>query len=227
MASPRRGAAGMVIVEATFVYPVVFLVLIFVLMLGDVYYQRARIEAVVIDTALVGSASASSSALEQVVVDQATGLGVMDASKIENDPYRFVFNMGSDGSVSENLAKYKESLTDQIGDGDASFFGLAPDIGSADVQYTSRFIYGDYLVSAGYDVDVPMATMLMPEGKATLGFGATAVSTVTSMGELTRNIDLVDDAYRSSGAKDLVDAVDNLATKVHEYWDALQELASS
>lgn len=217
----------MVIVEATFVYPVVFLVLILVLVLGDVYYQKARIEAVVIDTALLGSMSASSSALQNVDVNEATGVGTMAPSQIENDPYRFVFNMGNDSSIDANISKYQDLLTDQIGDGGSSFFGLAPDLSEASVKYTSRFIYGDYLVSAGYDMDVPVATMLIPEGKQTLQLGASAASTVTSMGELSRNIDLVDDAYSASGAQGLVDSVENLVGKVGEYWDAIQKLAGS
>lgn len=51
-----RDDRGALIVEATIVFPVCLIVILMLLYLGNVYYQKSRIEAIVVEAALDGAA---------------------------------------------------------------------------------------------------------------------------------------------------------------------------
>ena len=111
-----RQETGLVIVEATFIYPVVFAVLALLLYVGDMYYQRAWVESAVMEYSLDGAADIASSSLAGITVDESTGIGTLTPGNIKNDPYRFIFNMGTDaGGVEGLIEKAESSLKREIG----------------------------------------------------------------------------------------------------------------
>lgn len=209
----------MVVVEATFIYPVVFAILAFLLFVGDMFYQRAWIEAAVLRYSIEGAAEVGNAALSNVVVDEGSGTGSLSPGAIQNDPYRFVMNGGTDASgVGESAAENAAALEAEVAGGRASFFGLAPNLRSVDVEYESNLLYGNYWVRADYGFQLPVAGYILPEGSLGVDFEASSVSTVTSMGEFVRNVDFVDDAYVSTFG-DERDTMRRLATTVIEFLD--------
>ena len=217
----RRGAAeardenGLVLVEASFIYPVVFAVLALLLYAGDMFYQRSWIEAAVLRYSIEGAAEVGNSAIESISVDNEAGTGVLNLDALENKPYRFMANGGADSDAGAHAAASEALLRSEVAGGRASFFGLAPDLRSIDVDYTSSIVYGEYTVTADYGFQLPVASFLVPEGKMGVDFSAQSVSTVTSMGEFTRNVEFVDDIY--DGVKSERDTIVGLAESVEKF----------
>lgn len=216
-----RTESGMVIVEATFIYPVVFAILVFLLYVGDMFYQRSWIEAAVLRYSIEGASEIANSSLSEVSVDSGSGTGSLSPAAIQNNPYRFVVNGGTDaGNVDGIAAANAAALEGEVAGGRASFFGLAPNLESVDVDYESNLIYGNLWVRADYGFQLPVAGFLVPGGNLGVDFEASSVTTVTSMGEFVRNVDLVDDAYRA-GAGAERDTFLNLATQINDFLDLL------
>lgn len=210
-----RDEKGLVIVEATFIYPVVFAVLALLLYVGDMYYQRAWVESAVMEYSLDGAAEIASGSLDGITVDESTGQGHLDLELVKNDPYRFILNLGTDTGGVEGLIETAESsLEREVNGGSASFFGLAPKVESVSIRYESHVIYGDYWVDVSYGFQIPVARFINPSGEYAVKLSSSTVTTVTSMGELVRNIDLADDLYSASGLATEVQAAEDFGRAV-------------
>lgn len=205
----------MVIVEAAFIYPVVFAVLALLLYVGDMFFQRSWIEAAVLRYSIEGAAEVANSSLADISVDEGSGVGSLNVAGIENKPYRFLFNGGSDSDVAALAGANEDSLRAEVSDGKASFFGLAPDLRTLDIDYRSSLVYGDYLVTADYGFQLPVASYVMPSGTIGLDFNSASVSNVTSMGEFVRNVEILDDLRAEFDNE--VSAVTGLAEEIDRF----------
>lgn len=205
----------MVIVEAAFIYPVVFAVLALLLYVGDMFYQRSWVEAAVLRYSIEGAAEVANSSLKNISVDEGSGAGSLAVGSIENNPYRFLFNGGADSDVAASAAANEASLRAEVADGRASFFGLAPNLRALDIDYRSSLVYGDYLVTADYGFQLPVASFIVPGGRIGLDFRSESVSNVTSMGEFVRNVEMLDDLRAEFD--DEVSAVTRLAEEIDRF----------
>lgn len=221
-----RGRDGLVVVEAAFVYPVVFMLLVVVMFLGDTFYQRARVEAAVLDAAVLGGAQIGSATLPHITVPTEGGQATLVPGSIENDPYRFLFN-GPAGTGTEAVtATVKENVDKLLSAQDASIFGLAPRLGEggAQVDYSSRIIQGEFAVSLSYGLTVPVDTYLLPEGKIDLALEASSATTVTPMGEFVRTIDMMDDLHEANGGAKLTDSVQTIVGAISGFVSLVKNL---
>jgi len=205
----------MVIVEAAFIYPVVFAVLALLLYVGDMFYQRSWVEAAVLRYSIEGAAEVANSSLANITVDDGSGAGSLSVGSIENNPYRFLFNGGADSDVAASAAANEAALRAEVADGRASFFGLAPNLRTLDIDYRSSLVYGDYLVTADYGFQLPVASFIVPGGRIGLDFTSESVSNVTSMGEFVRNVEMLDDLRAEFD--DEVSAVSRLAGEIERF----------
>lgn len=222
-AAALRDERGLVVVEATFIYPVVFAVMALLLYVGDMYYQRAWVENAVMEYSLDGAAAIASSSLDGIAIDESTGRGVLDLSQVENDPYRFIVNLGtSEGNVDSVIETAESSLRAEISGGSGSFFGLAPSVDSVDIHYDSHVVYGDYWVDVTYGFQIPVAGFIKSEGSYPVRLASSSVTTVTSMGELVRNIDLADDFYATTGLANEVKTADDFGRALQNAIDQLK-----
>lgn len=78
----------MTIVEATFVFPIVFIIVFFMIMAGEAYYQRARVEHAVTAAAIDGAARCENPMLGTVMAD---GAVPTDPAATDVMPYRYIF----------------------------------------------------------------------------------------------------------------------------------------
>lgn len=210
-----RGESGLVIVEAAFIYPVVFAVLALLLYVGDMFYQRSWVEAAVLRYSIEGAAEVANSSLANISVDGSSGAGSLNVAGIENKPYRFLFNGGADSDVAASAAANEAALRAEVADGRASFFGLAPNLRTLEIDYRSSLVYGDYLVSADYGFQLPVASFIVPSGRIGLDFASESTSNVTSMGEFVRNVEILDDLRAEFN--DEISAVTGLAEEIERF----------
>ena len=109
-----RDENGLVLVEASFIYPVVFAVLALLLYAGDMFYQRSWIEAAVLRYSIEGAAEVGNSAIENISVDNEAGTGVLNLGSLENDPYRFIANGGTDSNAGARASANEASLREEV-----------------------------------------------------------------------------------------------------------------
>jgi len=216
----RRDESGLVVVEAAFIYPVVFAILIFLLLVCDMFYQRAWIEAAVQQEAVEGAQALGDSQVENISVGEASGKGTLH-TPVPNDPYRFIFGTGRGDTVGER----KNALRDRIENGEGSILGLAPTIESVEAKASSGFLYSDYTVSVRYSFTLGIARFVDEKGSYDVNLDSSAIAPILSTGETIRNTDIVDDYYRrakeEAGLGDVADTLTRLGDAVQGFNDTL------
>lgn len=214
------GAGSVMIVEAAFIYPMAFFVVVLTMYVGDVFYQRARIESYVLDAALMGSYEAASSSLPNIGVNNETGEGILALSQIKNEPYRFIF-----GGTKVDTAATKAKLDEAIEGAGTGVFGLGPANMSTAVDYTTRLGYGEMAVSASYGLKIPVPSMLSDTGSFTFSSDANATATAFTMGEMVRNVDMIDDYWGDSALSAPLTSIEQLASAPKRFMDFISALA--
>ena len=97
-------SGAMTIMEAAFVFPIMFLVIVIMVMLGEAYYQHARVEYEVSHAAVSGAARCENPMLAYVQNNGNTVPTSPSATKVV--PYRYIFTgkaqqIGTDGSLKQ------------------------------------------------------------------------------------------------------------------------------
>lgn len=194
---------GMLIVEAAFVFPVMFFVLFFLLYAGNMYYQRSRIDSLVVEYALEGAADCADPFLKQI---EETGKVPVTIDKV--DPYHGFGNMFP-------VEEQTESALKRAIGGTGFFAGMEPRIKSCSAEYHNYFLYETYTVEVAYVIRFPIRFW----GKMTdevLQYRAYAEVPVANAAEFVQNTDMAVDYMEKYGILDKITAAMN---KVKEFLD--------
>lgn len=97
---------GTVIIEATFVFPIMFIILFFLIYMGNAFYMKAQVESVVEQKAIQGAAYCADPILETM---KETGK-FPSLSALETKPYRYIFG-GMNDVESKISNEVEEALT--------------------------------------------------------------------------------------------------------------------
>ena len=96
MKKRMKDERGSLIVEATIVFPVTFLVVIFLLFVGNLYYQRSKAQAVFTESVIEYAAKESNPMLAKYIDD---GAVVSLSSGNDFKPYRYLNFWGDTGTA--------------------------------------------------------------------------------------------------------------------------------
>lgn len=200
----KRSESGMLIVEATIVFPVMFLVIFLMIFAGNAFYQKCRIEAIVSKAAIDGAAFCGDPMLSTVVK---TG-NVPAFDTVDIEPYRYLF-----GNM-ENIAEDIEySAKDDIEKLNTGLFGnMKPGNVRVNAQFDSKFIYSTFSVHAECKITIPVRLLGMSDYLA-LKVSTRSDVPVSDVPEMMRNINMIEDYMEVSGAMD----------KIHEMVDKVKE----
>ena len=184
------------IVEATIVFPVMFLVIIFMLFMGNAYYQMSRIDAIVAECAMEGAAACTDPFYYRVR-DEVKKSGDAPISNNDIQPYRYVIGVnGNSGNIKEVRIKIEEKLTKAIKD--TGFFGgMKPTITAHQVQYKSNFFYATFAVEVHYRITIPVR-LLGERNFEILKSSARSEGAVNDPAECILNTDMVLDYIEGS-----------------------------
>ena len=190
--------SGVVIVEASIVFPIMLFVILMMLYMGNIYYQQAKLNSVVDVAAIKGAAYCADPMLDDI---EKTG----SVPKTNNDvqPYRYLFGVSD---VESKMQKYVEDQYKNAGDG---FFGSMAPIPSTiicDATFNNSVIMYSFTVEATYDIKVPLRFM-GTEAPTIVSLSAKATAPVNDNGEFINNLDMALDYYESSGLSKKVSAV--------------------
>ena len=196
---------GTVIVEASIVFPIMLFVLLLMLYMGNVYYQQAKLNAIVDIAAVKGAAYCADPMLDNI-----EAAGSVPTTNNDIQPYRYLFGVSD---IETKMQKYVTNQYKTAGDG---FFGsMAPSSISCEANFNNSVIMYSFTVEATYDIKVPLRFM-GTEAPKIVSLSAKATAPVNDNGEFINNLDMALDYYESSGLSQKVSAA---ADKIKGFFD--------
>lgn len=187
---------GVLIVEASIVFPIMLFVILMMLYMGNVYYQQAKLSSIVDMAAIKGAAYCADPMLDDI-----EKAGNVPTTNNDIQPYRYLFG------VSDVESKMKKYVTDQYKTaGDGFFCSMAPVSITCDANFNNSVVMYSFTVEATYDIKVPLRFM-GTEAPTIVSLSAKATAPVNDNGEFINNLDMALDYYESSGMSKKVSAV--------------------
>ncbi len=212
MKKRMRDDRGALIVEAAIVFPVCLIVILMLLYLGNVYYQKSRIEAIVVEAALDGAAYCADPllwAIQNSDVGQVPGLGTVDY-----EPYRYLGGLfGGMHPIEESVSSL---ITSRIGGMNTGLFSDMKPTGygnNLQVEYKSSFIASSISVDLEYKIELPIR-LLGDRDNLSMKFKTHTEVPVGDTPEFIRNVNMVDDIFEVTGAKE---AMTNKITELRQF----------
>lgn len=212
MKKRMRDDRGALIVEAAIVFPVCLIVILMLLYLGNVYYQKSRIEAIVVEAALDGAAYCADPllwAIQNSDVGQVPGLGTVDY-----EPYRYLGGLfGGMHPIEESVSSL---ITSRIGSMNTGLFSGMKPTGygnNLQVEYKSSFIASSISVDLEYKIELPIR-LLGDRDNLSMKFWTHTEVPVGDTPEFIRNVNMVDDIFEVTGARE---AMTNKITELRQF----------
>lgn len=203
-----KSERGAIIVEATIVFPVMFLVILFLLYAGNAYYQVCRVEAIVNELAIEGAAYFA----DPLVTSVENGT-IPSLNEHHVYPYRS-FDPNGVGSIEDDLEKKAQDAIKNLGTG--LFSNMKPSDSTVTADLNNAFIYSTVTVSAVYKIQVPVK-LLGDDDYLAFHVSSQSNMPVADVPEFIRNVDMIEDYMQKTGVSEkLENATDNAKTKLSE-----------
>lgn len=204
---------GLVVVEATIVFPVMFFVLFFLIFFGNALYVKAVVTDYVVEASIKGAAYVADPFLEGVKAS-----GEADNS-VKIEPYRYIFLSKMDTVTS----KIKQELKNNI-NGNAGFFsGMAPTITSEDgniCKFNNQVLYSTFIVEVTYNINFPWH-FLGSNQPTILSLKSRAEAPVGDVAEFIRNTDMILDMLEGNK---VFNTMEDAFGKVKDFFTQFNEL---
>lgn len=180
------------IVEATFVFPIMFIILFFLIYMGNAFYVKAQIESIVAEKAIQGAAYCADPLLETI---KSTG-SIPSVGKLNSDPYRYIF-----GGMDEVEKKIGKEVAEEIESSSVSFFrNMSPVVKTHDTKiakFHNYVLYSTFSVTVKCEIEFPIKFL----GRTTpsmLVINSNSEVAVNDVGEFIRNTDMFVDYFADS-----------------------------
>ncbi len=180
------------IVEAAFVFPIMFIILFLLIYMGNAYYVKAQVESVVETYALEGAGYCSDPILETI---KQTG-SVPSLSSLKTEPYRYIF-----GGMNDIEAQIGAAVEDEVNSQHSSFFrNMSPQIKTPTAniaKFNNYVVYSTFSVEVKYVVEFPIR-FLGADAPTMLTINSRAEVPVNDTAEFIRNTDMVIDLFHGT-----------------------------
>lgn len=177
------------VVEATFVFPIMFIVLFFLIYMGNAHYIKAQIESIVETYAIQGANYCADPILETIKDKNI----VPSLSSVKIEPYRYIF-----GGMSEIEHKMGSAVESEIRGKSTSFFSnMKPKLktSSANIaKFNNYVVYSSFSIEVKYIVEFPIR-FFGSNSPSLLEIHARAEMPVNDAAEFIRNTDMVIDFF--------------------------------
>lgn len=205
----ERGAAT--IFEAAFVFPITFFIVFFMIMIGEGYYQQARVEYAVTSAAINGAARVENPMLGTVIKS-----GVpTDPTAVDVLPYRYIFT-GDGKAIGKEVQQETGSAIRKY---EALFFkGMKPEgvkLKSDDVQINP--LISSFPVSCSFRVPFPIK-MIFFDDEISIKYTINMTASIGDPAEFVRIVAYVKDLLeRSETATKVGSEVLSALSKLGQY----------
>ncbi len=183
----------MTIIEAAFVFPVVFFIVFFMVMAGEGYYQRARVEHEVIAAAMNGAARCENPMLGQVI---SSGGVPNSPTAVDVMPYRYIFT----GEASSIAAQVKGELQGKLAAMRPLLFkNMSPTNVSVTADPKMNPLVSSLSLRCTFDVPFPIR-MIFSNEPVKFSYSVSLTAPVGDPTELVRNVLTVENIVQRSEA---------------------------
>lgn len=195
--SAQNKERGALIVEATIVFPVMFIVIFFILISGNAFLQKCRIENITNKYALQGASYCADPMLDELEEQKIPGYKDTDIR-----PYRYV--LGGMSDVVSDIQKQVNNEVKKMGTG--LFTHMKPSDVHVRAGFKNGFIYSNFWVEIQCRICIPIR-LLGAKDFIYLDVNTRSDMPVSDTTEFIRTIDLVEDYVERSGLKEKIDEV--------------------
>lgn len=199
---------GMVIVEATIVFPVMFFVLFFILFIGNMYFEQAKVDDIVLRYATKGAEYVA----DPFQYDMERTYSVpTDVNALDIEPYRYILGSITNGSVSAIEDKISEEVKNEINSNSLIFFSnsTANIVGTDNSKiatFKNYVIYSTFVVQVNYKIKFPIR-FLGNESPTIVNLSSRAEVPVSDSSEFIRNVDMVVDLLDGTSTGDTIKSI--------------------
>lgn len=198
-----KSESGIVpIFEATIVFPIMFFVIIFMFLMGNVYMSKSYVDAVVHKEAVKIAAKCADPNLEETLNNNK-----LNNTKLKNMPYRYIFQ----GQINDVINSSKKEIRNIATNDFNSFFpGMAPSMENDNIKikFENNLINYDLSVTADYKITLPFR-FIFADNVMSFNYTAYANVPVTDSPELIRNVEMIIDYIQQTGLDKKVENVTN------------------
>lgn len=204
----ERGAVTLL--EAAIVFPIMFIVLIFLIYMGNAFYIKTQVDKIVVEKAIKGAAYCADPMLATI---EETGK-VPGIKELDVKPYRYLFG-GMEGVETEIAKEVKEEIEGSY----TSFFkNMKPELLANDndepiAKFNNHFLYATFSVNTKCRIGLPIK-MLGADEEFSIILNVCSEVAVNDTSELIRNVDMVIDYFCDTS---FGQAVSSVFEKVNEF----------
>ena len=199
---------GVLIVESAIVFPVMFFVLFFIIFIGNMYYEQARVDDIVMRNAIKGSQCVADPFLYDMT---ATSAVPTDVDTLSLEPYRYILGSISEGSISAVETKISNAVVEEINAGKLVFFGnsKARYIGTENdkvATFKNYIVYSSFVVQVNYEIKFPIS-FLGYDDLTLIKLSSRAEIPINDTDEFIRNVDMAVDLLADTGGGKFVASI--------------------
>lgn len=209
MKDRQRGAV--VIMEAAFVFPIMFFVVFILLMVCEGYYQYARVERACLVVAVQGAARCENPMLETV---QKSGQVPTSTTASKVRPYRYIFTQQS-RQIAEEM---EVELTETIEGMDClAFRGMTPILEKLEMDPQLNVLVSAFPVECAFKIQLPIR-MIFSDEDLTFHYEVTVVQPIGDPAEFVRNVSTVQDYLeRNATVTDYLQKIQDAFKKIARF----------
>lgn len=187
---------GALIVEAAIVFPVTFFILLFIIFIGNLYYEQARVDDIVMRYAVRGAQCVADPFLDSMYETDGRSIP-SDPGSLSLEPYRYVLGFTQNSSISQIERSLSSEIQSEINSNSLIFFnGTGAKYVSTEndniCSFKNNFLCSTFVVQVNYQVQLPISFMDMSK-PILLRMTSRAEVPVSDTDEFVRNIDMAVD----------------------------------
>lgn len=182
-----RSERGVLVIEATFVYPIMFFVIFFLIYMGNMFFLKSDIERIVNEVSIEAASYYGDPLLQQIEAN-----GSLQVDNISIKPYRYVNVFSNGEDIDDSEAEIRAAINNT-----GFFAGMTPKVVDVDPHIHNYVIYQTYEVNVEYKLEFPIRFLFQDDYMA-LDCTVHAEVPVVDNAEFIRNVDMVIDYIQHS-----------------------------
>lgn len=210
---------GVVIVESAIVFPVMFFVLFFIIFIGNMYYEQAKVDTIVMTYANKGAMYVA----DPFLYDMDNGHSVpTEVNGMDIEPYRYIIGSVYDGgTIGAIESKLSAEIKREINENSSLVFfnssraKVISSDNSSIANFKSYVVYSTFVVQVNYEVKFPIR-FLGDTAPTIARLSSRAEVAVNDSPEFIRNVDMV--VHLLDGTK-LSESISSIFGKVKGFID--------
>lgn len=211
----RKEERGALTIEASIVFPVMFIVIFLLIYLGNAYYQKSRVDALVSHYAILGAAQCSDPTLKTIQKGEE-----LDFNDLDVKPYRQIAALLNSNVMNDTEEYMKDSLKAEFSSIDGGFFqGMEPRWNSIEAEYNGSFLNPTFMVTVNCDIKFPIR-FLGSDDDVIYSISSKAEVPVSNVPEFIRNVNMIEDYMNEL---DVTDVVDKFTEKINGVINKIKE----